>query len=110
MHLYADSSLALESNIAKYHSAFAMFLTLKFKVPKVVPPTIEIDTIWKSYLIRPALYKQLCTQLVGELVPHTFHSAVPVDAVEYTLQVWQSYFNQSFQNSIQVPIECFHNM
>jgi len=50
---------------------YDQFLKLTTKYPnKVLIPTLDIELIWQSHLIRPYKYEADCQRLYGKIIPH----------------------------------------
>lgn len=86
--------------MARYHQ----FMQLKVKYPKMMlVPTVDIEMIWMSHLIRPKKYKQYCLKNLkaAAVIPHFLYAgddyvAMKEGAFKSTAALWKQEYNQPY--------------
>jgi hypothetical protein len=90
-----DKSWILKQMIRRYYR----FMQLKVFYPKkFLVPTIDIEIIWQTHLLRPGIYRDDCLRLFNKIIDHSL-----------LLNDIQQYFKeQAFRNTSHLYEKHFH--
>jgi hypothetical protein len=93
-----------ESAIMRYDC----FMKLKAKYPDMLLiPTIDIEMVWCSHLIRPSMYHKDCKKLYGKIIDHHLVSTSSEfhllgDAIQQTSDLWFENYKSDYGASFDV--------
>eukprot|EP01125_Pyxidicula_operculata_P015260 TRINITY_DN5166_c0_g1_i3.p1 TRINITY_DN5166_c0_g1~~TRINITY_DN5166_c0_g1_i3.p1 ORF type:complete len:443 (+),score=36.27 TRINITY_DN5166_c0_g1_i3:383-1711(+) len=78
------------------------FMKLKEQYPDVLLiPTLDIEHIWRSHMIRPSVYRRDCEKLFSGLVPHSimlsrYQTLVRTVALRETCRLWKEKYGEPY--------------
>lgn len=92
------NSLILQQMIKRYYR----FMQLKVLYPeKVLIPTIDIELVWQTHLLRPSLYRDDCLRLFHRIIDHSLFlnyndQVFKEQAFLDTLHLYEKHFHQQY--------------
>jgi hypothetical protein len=106
-------SAILQQMIQRYYR----FLQLKVLYPKnVLVPTLDIEIIWQTHLLRPSMYRDDCLRLFHKIIDHSLltndiEQFLKNEAFNETCQLYEQRFGEQYcslpsnnQNKAKTPI------
>lgn len=95
-----------ESFVLAAMTRYMKFMKLKAKYPQfVLIPTIDIEMVWQSHLIRPLKYQKFCAKLLGAPGKYFMHELVLHDYVQFghkenwlkkTIILWNEEYHEQY--------------
>eukprot|EP01080_Neovahlkampfia_damariscottae_P008298 gene8298-122_t len=106
--------IELESQISEHSNEnflkfglerYKKFMDLKSKYPDAfLVPTIDIECIWMSHLIRPSLYQKDCKKLYNKVIDHHLSSKYDFlliqKAMETTSKLWKDTYKENYNGKL----------
>ena len=91
----------LKNGLGRYQK----FMDLKAKYPdQFLVPTIDIECIWMSHLMRPLIYQKDCKKLYGKVVDHhltsKYDSLLIEKALEITSRLWKDTYEENYSGEL----------
>jgi uncharacterized protein DUF1399 len=90
--------MILQQMIQRYYR----FMQLKILYPKnLLIPTIDIEIIWQTHLIRPLTYRDDCLRLFHKIIDHSlildhFQQSFKEEAFSDTCYLYQKHFHEEY--------------
>lgn len=91
-----------EKFVAVALQRYERFLMLKAKHPSLyLVPTLDIELVWRSHLLRPSKYAADCLRLGDRVIPHRIIAsdeewALRVEATRATAALWKTEYGQEY--------------
>ncbi|CAF5111783.1 unnamed protein product, partial [Rotaria sp. Silwood1] len=86
-------SVILQQMIRRYYR----FMILKSLYPKIyLVPTIDIEIVWQTHLLRPGIYRDDCHQLFNKIIDHSLLLNQIQQSFFHTSYLYEKHFDEEY--------------